>query len=142
MNKQSLEQWISQLDKEGYCDISDKQVEALIRGFAALEEQRDALAAENAALKSNADKARQVIMSSKFDYWSDRGELLEAVRLIGETPATDAYLREVRAQGVEMMAEQCEVDIAFIEPEDEEHYTLMIEHAREFAAKLRKGGAA
>ncbi|EHF4933407.1 hypothetical protein CLJ31_004542, partial [Enterobacter hormaechei] len=47
-----------------------------------------ALAAENAAMKSNAIKARQVIMSSKFDYWSDRVELFEAVRLINETPST------------------------------------------------------
>lgn len=61
-------------------------------------QERNALAAENAALKSNADKARQVIMSSKFDYWSDRGELLEAVRLIDETPSTYAFLAEVRAQ--------------------------------------------
>lgn len=54
------------------------------------------IADENAVLKSNADKARQVIMSSKFDYWSDRCELLEAVRLIDETPATDAWVNEQR----------------------------------------------
>lgn len=58
MNKQSLEQWISQLDAEGYCDISDKQVEALIRGFAALETQRDELLA---ALVSLAAVARRYL---------------------------------------------------------------------------------
>lgn len=63
----------------------------------------------------------------------------DTVYVMNKTPATDAYLAEVRAQGVEMMVEQCELDIVFIEPEDEEHYTLMIEHAKEFAAQLRKG---
>ena len=52
---------------------------------------------------------------------------------------TDAFLAEVRAQGVEMMVEECESDIMLIETEDEEHYTLMIEHAKEFAAQPRKG---
>lgn len=56
-----------------------------------------------------------------------------------ETPATDAFLAEVRAQGVEMMVEQCESDIMLIEPDDEEFCTLMIEHAKEFAAQLRQG---
>ena len=56
-----------------------------------------------------------------------------------EAPALDAFLAEVRAQGVEMMVEQCESDFMLIEPEDEEHYILMIEHAKEFAAQLRKG---
>ena len=58
-----------------------------------------------------------------------------------ETPATAAFLAEVRASGVEMMIEECESDIVFIEPEDEEHYILMIEHAKAFAAQLRQGGA-
>lgn len=56
------------------------------------------LAAENAAMKQNAVQAEKVIMSSKFDYWSDRVELSAVVGRIIETPATDAFLAEVRAQ--------------------------------------------
>lgn len=56
-----------------------------------------------------------------------------------DTPATDSFLDEVRAQGVDMMVEQCESDIMLIEPEDEEYYILMIEHAKEFADQVRKG---
>ncbi|EEX1850665.1 hypothetical protein [Escherichia coli] len=63
----------------------------------------------------------------------------DVCRALNETPSTDAFLAEVWAQGVEMMVEQCESDIMLIEPEDEEHYTLMIEHAKEFAAQIRKG---
>ena len=44
-----------------------------------------------------------------------------------ETPATDAFLAEVRAQGVEMFAE-CAYTL--------EHH----DHAVAFAAELRKGG--
>lgn len=44
-----------------------------------------------------------------------------------ETPATDAFLAEIRAQGVEMFAE-CAYTL--------EHH----DHAVAFAAELRKGG--
>lgn len=97
MNKQNLEQWISQLDEEGYCDISDKQVEALIRGFAALEEQRDALAAE---CVSTQDYLRNGPVINKG------GELMAAHQFAPATPATDAFLREQMAKGVEMFSEQ------------------------------------
>jgi len=44
------------------------------------------------------------------------------------TPATDAFLAEVRAQGVEMFAREMHADISEAD-------------AIEFAAKLRKGAA-
>ncbi|HIF6265056.1 TPA: hypothetical protein ACX3KG_006163, partial [Raoultella ornithinolytica] len=46
-------------------------------------------------------KARRVIMSSKFDYWSDRVELFEVVRLIIETPATDRIVAGQRSAFVD-----------------------------------------
>ncbi|MGP2520500.1 hypothetical protein ACTUSX_11505 [Pantoea ananatis] len=67
------------------------------KDYAALQQKLDALAAENAVQKENALKAEKVIMSSKFDYWSDRVELASAVKKIIETPATDTYLNSVRA---------------------------------------------
>ncbi|HDV8501647.1 TPA: hypothetical protein QIT10_003603 [Enterobacter bugandensis] len=45
-----------------------------------------------------------------------------------ETPATDVFLAEVRAQGVEMFAKEMHADISG-------------DDAREFAAQIRKGGA-
>lgn len=53
------------------------------------------------------------------------------------TPAVDAYLNAVRAEGVEMFAKHCDDSIGFIEPEDEDFYTLMEEQARTFADQLR-----
>ncbi|WGZ59289.1 hypothetical protein MMW20_06950 [Enterobacter hormaechei] len=45
-----------------------------------------------------------------------------------ETPATDTFLAEVRAQAVEMFAKEMHADISG-------------DDAREFAAQLRKGAA-
>lgn len=115
----------------------------------AMEAKCAALAAENAALKSKAaelvHEASEVYSAYNATITEPDGDFMDMQTLQEmqsvETPATDAFLAEVRAQGVEMMVEQCELDFVFIEPEDEEHYTLMIEHAKEFAAQLRQGGA-
>lgn len=55
--------------------------------------------------------------------WND----YRAKSMQSDTPATDAFLAEVRAQGVEMFAE-CAYTL--------EHH----DHAVAFAAELRKGG--
>ena len=89
--KHNLEQWVAQLDYDDTCDISDRQVSDLIRNYATLEARCAALAAENAGLKAaNAE-------GCKWD-----GEQWVGISI--ETPATDAFLAEVRAQGVERLA--------------------------------------
>lgn len=78
--------------------------------YSEIKAQRDALASENAAMKSlvrevaesseecefNGDEHRYVIVPESFDALTD---------LLQETPATDAILSSVRAEGVEMVAE-------------------------------------
>ncbi|HBL6849863.1 TPA: hypothetical protein LSH25_003870 [Escherichia coli] len=83
-----------------------------------LRAQRDALAAENAALKESERAFDEMCAEEHGDNW---------VSELTETPATDAFLAEVRAQGVEMFAE-CAYTL--------EHH----DHAVAFAAELRKGG--
>ncbi|WP_407081611.1 hypothetical protein [Klebsiella oxytoca] len=95
----------------------------------ALNSQVEQLAAENVAMKSNAIKARRVIMSSKFDYWSDRVELFEVVRLIIETPATDRIVAEAEARGVEKAIE------CIVQTITPNHETIL----KEFAQQLREG---
>ena len=116
--------------------------------IAELEAKCAALAAENAGLKAVCEDRRTFIMNGvQLGYIQvptvETDPALETIRVAvspqAPTPATDAFRAELRAQGVDMMVDQCESDIVFIEPEDEEHYTLMIEHAKEFAAQLRKG---
>ncbi|WP_096169072.1 hypothetical protein [Escherichia coli] len=78
----------------------------------------NALAAENAALKESERAFDAMCAEEHGDNW---------VSELTETPATDAFLAEVRAQGVEMFAE-CAYTL--------EHH----DHAVAFAAELRKGG--
>ena len=115
----------------------------------ALEAKCAALAAENSGLRDYRPQpsgaAMMEALDAFYEYHEDVPEqgMMAAFEILcckrPEIPATDSFLAEVRAQGVDMMVEQCELDIVFIEPEDEEHYTLMIEHAKDFAAQLRKG---
>ncbi|ELE43458.1 hypothetical protein [Escherichia coli] len=94
----------------------------------------NALAAENAGLKSaipqlrdiDADNDNMDDVSLAEDFGFNHAiELMR--RRIPETPATDAFLDEVRAQGVEMFADN------LLCPD-------LDDTIRDFAAQLRKGG--
>lgn len=108
--------------------------------YAALEAKCSALAAENAELKS---KGREVLNEAckvydKFNanVDSDSGDFMDGQTLHEfqfvldvETPATDAFLDEVRAHGVEMFGQYHNFsEKLFIQKE-----------AQKFASKLRKG---
>ncbi|HBR9806023.1 TPA: hypothetical protein L9899_001869 [Klebsiella pneumoniae] len=100
MNIETVNELIASLESAGELSIKERKYLELAREF-------KRLAAESVAMKSNAIKARRVIMSSKFDYWSDRVELFEVVRLIIETPATDHIVAGIKADGVEQAANEC-----------------------------------
>ncbi|HHA1275491.1 hypothetical protein F3H77_08995 [Enterobacter hormaechei] len=82
-----------------------------------------ALAAENAGIKAAIDATIRWQQSTD-------PENVESVRMLVDvkTPATDAFLADVMAQGVEMFAKEMHADISG-------------DDAREFAAQLRKGAA-
>ncbi|ECZ2621918.1 hypothetical protein F7287_09075 [Salmonella enterica] len=99
-----------------------------------LVQESNALAAENAGLKSALNDILQ----------PDGVRALDAM----ETPVTDDFLAEVRAQGVEMFADKYRAQLTALPttPEnifDAAHVSLryQIFDADEFAAQLRKGGA-
>ena len=82
------------------------------------------LAAENAGLNV-------FIEEECFVYSSDTPEPIDANDCKPETPSTDAFLAEVRAQGVDMFGQYHNFsEKLFIQKE-----------AKKFAAKLRKGAA-
>ena len=99
-----------------------------------LRAQRDALAAENVALRSKAaelaHEASKIYSAYNATITEPDGDFMDMQTLHEmqciETPATDAFLAEVRAQGVEMFAE-CAYTL--------EHH----DHAVAFAAELRTG---
>ncbi|MEW9867883.1 ead/Ea22-like family protein [Escherichia coli] len=114
--------------------VNETNAEYLVRKFAEAEAKCAALAVENAGIKSaipqprdiedDNDNMDDVSLAEDFGF----NHAIERMRRrIPETPATDAFLAEVRAQGVEMFAE-CAYTL--------EHH----DHAVAFAAELRKGG--
>ncbi|HAP1933751.1 TPA: hNH endonuclease, partial [Escherichia coli] len=101
-----------------------------------LEAKCEALAAENARLKSAVTQQIELRAEIKkagrpphADFWVQSiCEAEEKVkRALEETQATDAFLAEVRAQGVEMFADH------LLCPD-------LDDTIRDFAAQLRKGG--
>lgn len=107
-----------------------KAIESIKQADAAVKlahEKFSELAAENAGLK------HAMVVTLEHVSVTDAGQAGVAAMIINdalhhsETPATDAFLAEVRAQGVEMFAE-CAYTL--------EHH----DHAVAFAAELRKGG--
>ena len=130
MNIETVNELIASLESEGELSIKETKVMALAKAY-------QQLAAENVAMKSNAIKARRVIMSSKFDYWSDRVELFEVVRLIIETPATDHFVAGIKADGVEEFAAKLRI------PGDDQFFDALAKGvafaADYFAKQLREG---
>lgn len=123
---------------KGKCIPSDLKVnetnaEYLVRKFAEAEAKCAALAAENAEMHETIEAVRSVAdNSSGIAGWHLNGDIATWEEILPEindieTTATDAFLAEVRAQGVEMFAE-CAYTL--------EHH----DHAVAFAAELRKGG--
>lgn len=114
-------------DMDGNCNLNEARMELSDDGvyvkhndYAALEEKCAALSAENAGLNK--------FIKDDCWIWDDKSEeYFDAADCMPETPATDAFLAEVLAQGVEMFAE-CAYTL--------EHH----DHAVAFAAELRKGG--
>lgn len=105
-----------------------------------LESRCAALAAENEAMKSFGDKLSEMHNDLNGEGTGIQGRAEVACQQVAleaamdefdaiKTPATDAFLAEVRAQGVEMLAEHLSgMNISASETS-----------LREFAAQLRKG---
>lgn len=99
-----------------------------------LEKERAALAAEN-ALARKAVQAFCEVVGDNTEIISELvGQdgvlvILKAMKATGNMSATDAFLAEVRAQGVELLREHPAIQIC-----------CLTHVCDEFAAQLRKGG--
>ena len=95
----------------------------------------NALAAENALARKAVQAFCDVVGDSTEVICEEIGRdgvlvILEAMKATGNMPATDAFLSEVRAQGVEMMREHPSIKLC------------SLTHIRdELAAQLRRGGS-
>ncbi|HHU2814392.1 hypothetical protein N3K64_04740 [Escherichia coli] len=100
--------------------------------FASLEASRAALAAECASTQAYLRNGPVI---------NKGGELLAAHQFAPATPAIDAFLREVKAQGVEMFSEQQRSFIGKPSKNDAAS-SYCSREAIKFADQLRQGGAA
>lgn len=110
-----------------------KAIESIKQADAAVKlahEKFSALAAENAKLKKFCKDAA-FDADYEAELGMERGGFSDALNEI-KTPATDAFLAEVRAQGVEMFSEKFGGGTPLS--------NMVKEVAADFAAKLRKGG--
>lgn len=166
MNIETVNELIQSLESAGELSIKERKylelakefricsasLDAAIKTGNVLADQNAQLAAENVALK--AEQVR--IFNSGYlrghestveGYYVDihQDDITtyheDIVAEISEeqTPATDRIVAGIKANGVEEFAKYCDESIGFVEPEDEELYTLMEEQARDFAQQLREG---
>ncbi|SSG03832.1 Uncharacterised protein [Klebsiella pneumoniae] len=133
---QAVNELIASLENAGELSIREQKFLKLAKAF-------KQLAAENVALKEKLNKLDVwpgiEFYSSSWEFNNNDG--IEAIKFMFdiETPATDRIVAGIKADGVEEFAKHCDDSIGFVEPEDEELYTLMEERAREFAKQLREG---
>ncbi|BEB84381.1 hypothetical protein ACTF05_16070 [Escherichia coli] len=119
-----------------------------------LEKERAALAAENAGLKAICDDCRRFIMNGvQMGYikvpTAETDPDLETIRIAispqKPIPATDAFLAEVRAQGVEMYADNLDNGADDAERGGFDYAVKFLRSeassVRLFADQLRKGGS-
>ncbi|WP_251988603.1 ead/Ea22-like family protein, partial [Escherichia coli] len=121
------------------------ELDAAKQRIAELEGNCAALAAENAGIKSAIPESRDieddnenmddVSLAEDFGF----NHAIERMRRqIPETPTTDAFLAEVRAQGLEMFAQKCNSKSEQSLASDiRDNWKLLGEHATDFADELR-----
>lgn len=140
--------WAAWREDGGYkVDDDESELDAMWNAWQAatnaLEVKCAALAAENAALKSAIDEHSDCFTAcpccgTEHDCSHD-----DICRVLNETPATDAFLAEVRAQGVEMFVSKCKEESKRAHSSDaRDSWWVSGEEADDFAAQLRQGASA
>ncbi|WP_447782090.1 hypothetical protein [Enterobacter asburiae] len=131
-------EWVSCDEHSCHCDVVESAEGDMVdyEDYAALEARCAALAAENAGLKSANHIALKILNDDETMVTSLWASSVQEVEV--KTPATDAFLAEVRASGVEMFAAWND---KHINPgvEHKESLTAVSHAARGFSALIRKG---
>ena len=134
-------EWVACDEHSCHCDVVESAEGDMVdyEDYTALEARCAALAAENAGLKAAALDEIEVINRGGQAYCVKDGMSVNPIYARGwndyrakslsvETPATDAFLAEVRAQGVEMLREHPAIKLC-----------SLTHVCDEFAAQIRKG---
>lgn len=142
-NAENNARYIAAFNPEVVQALLDER-EAQSKRIAELEANFTELAAENAAMKL-------FIRGSCYVFDGEQDEISDAYICatdggMPQTPATDAFLAEVRAQGVEMLAKNHQSIVNALKgdslfSDNEYRHAAIVSAAVYFAAELRKGGS-
>ncbi|HCA3846372.1 TPA: hypothetical protein MPJ73_003221 [Enterobacter hormaechei] len=127
-----------------YClkQVAEKVEEAEKRN-AEIEARCAALAAENAGLKSAIEKHADSYIMCGYCRTERDGKNDDVCEVLDSIPATDAFLAEVRAQGVEMLASlagnECQRYKSVNDRSGARKWKSIVILCTDFAAKIRKG---
>ncbi|HCM4053199.1 TPA: hypothetical protein N3Y94_001776 [Klebsiella quasipneumoniae] len=161
---QAVNELIASLESAGELSIREQKFLKLAKAFKQLAAENVALALENLAMKQIVDSVTNLDnepqyhaegmgcgledrgITDRYDAcrygWDEAMELIygDVIPCAEELDfsATDRIVAGIKADGVEDFAKHCDDSIGFVEPEDEELYTLMEEQARDFAKQLRE----
>ncbi|EOG3907575.1 hypothetical protein ACLBR3_003128 [Salmonella enterica] len=123
--------------------VNETNAEYLVRKFAEAEAKCAALAAENAEMHETIESVRSVAdNSSGISGWHLNGDIATWEEILPEindieTPATDAFLAEVRASGVDAAIEHLHKKFG-----GTGHIGVPVMALEWLAQEIRKGGAA
>lgn len=155
-SREEFEAWASKQKlclTYGDCGYVFSSTEMAWRAWQAQETKCAALAAENAALKSFGDKLAEMHNDLNGEGTGIQGRAEVACQQVAleaameefdaiKTPATDAFLAELRAQGgAKALEDFAEFNIKSIDPFDDEYTAVLKETARAargFAVQLRQ----
>lgn len=142
MNISTVNELIQSLESAGERSIKEQKYLELAKAY-------QQLAAENVALKATSDDRRIFIMNGvQLGYIKvptvETDPALETIRIAVSpqepTPATDAYLAGIKADGVEEFVEKCrDKSKQAISSDIRGNWWLAGEHADDFAQQLREG---
>ena len=145
MNIETVNELIRSLESAGELSIREQKFMKLAKAYQQLAAENVALKAEQVRifnsgyLRGHESTVEGYYVDIHQDDITTYHEDVVAEISEEQTPATDRILAGIKADGVEEFAKHCDDSIGFVEPEDEELYTLMEEQARDFAKQLREG---
>ncbi|WP_226857728.1 hypothetical protein [Enterobacter cloacae complex sp. P31C] len=139
-------EWVACDEHSCHCDVVESAEGNMVdyEDYAALEARCAVLTAENALLKKSEPAPFSKLMMDALDvYLRGADEVPELAMLSAykklrdglKTPATDAFLAEVRAQGVEMLNTQFKKCTGML------YADSVVSTAEHFAAQLRQEAA-
>ncbi|EPT2445161.1 hypothetical protein ACVPOB_001944 [Enterobacter hormaechei] len=137
-------EWVACDEHACHCDVVESAEGDMVdyEDYAALEARCAALAAENAGLKSAIEKHADSYIMCGYCRTERDGKNDDVCEVLDSTPATDAFLAEVRAQGVEMFAahkRERQQALRRRSMRMSEEAAGMAADAENFADELRKG---